>query len=159
MSRPLLSLGAIAAALSVAAPAAADQPKSVTATGTKLVKVVAKNRNSNSSIQAAIEAAETAGISGAMASAHEYALRYAAAAGLTLGSVISVSDAQSNGGAYYGPGPFFGPFGPNQYCGTVTRPVIKVVHKKRKAVGVKQVHVCFPPPFEATTLTVTYAAT
>jgi hypothetical protein len=143
-----------------AAPAVADQAKSVTATGSKLVKVVPKNRHRNASIQAAVEAAEKAGITGALSSAHDYALRYAAAAGLTLGSVISVSDAQNNG-PYFGPGPyaFFGPFGPNQYCGIRNQPVFKVVHKKRKLVRFKRVHVCIVPAYEATTLTVTYSAT
>jgi hypothetical protein len=93
-------------------------------------------------------------------SAHEYALKYAAAAGLTLGGVVSVSDAQSNGVGFgpYGPFGFYGPFGPNQYCGTERQPVFKVVHKKHKLVRFKSVHVCFVPPFEATSLVVTYAA-
>ncbi len=97
-------------------------------------------------------------IAGAIDDAHEYALKYARAAGLTLGAIISVSDAQSNGPGYYGPGPLFGPFGPGQYCGTVTRPVFKVVNGKRKRVGVKHGRHCFIPQFETTALTVTYSA-
>lgn len=159
MSRGTAVLASLVAALTVAAPAAADQPKSVTATGTAQAKVTPKNRNSNASIQAAVDAAHKAGISGALAEAHEYALAYAQATGLTLGSVISVSD-QSNGGGYYGPGPFFyGPFGPNQYCGLEPRPVFKTVGGKRKQVGVKRVHTCVVPPFEFVTLSVTYSAT
>jgi hypothetical protein len=140
-------------------PAAADQAKSVTATGAAPQKVTPKNRSSNASIRAAVDKARKAGIVGALDDAHEYALKYAEGGGLTLGAVISVSDAQANGFGYYGGG-FFGPFGPNQFCGRVTRPVFKIIagKRKRKRVGVKHVHECFVPPFEFTTLTVTYAA-
>jgi hypothetical protein len=141
----------------VSAPASADQPKSVTATGAAQEKVTPKDRHSNASISAAVDAARAKGIASAFNEAHEYALRYARAAGLTLGAIVSVSDSQNNGFGYYGPG-FFGPFGPNQFCGTVAQPRFKVVAGKRKRVGVKHVHRCFVPPFEATTLTVTYSA-
>jgi hypothetical protein len=145
------------AALAVAAPAVADQAGSVTATGTSQEKVTPANRNSNASIAAAVEEAHKAGIAGAMKDAHEYALDYARAAGLKLGAIISVSDAQNGGPGYY-VGGFFGAFGPDQFCGEVTRPIIKTVDGKRKRVGVKHVHKCFVPPFQETTLTVTYAA-
>ena len=158
MSRGPVTLASLAAALVLAAPAVADQAKSVTATGTGQVTVKPKNRNNNASIKAAVDAAHAAGISGALDEAHEYALDYAKATGLTLGSIISVSD-QSNGGGYFGPGPgFFGPFGPNQFCGTFPRPVFKVVNGKRKVVRVKRVRQCIVPQFEFVTLTVTYAA-
>jgi hypothetical protein len=153
----IAAVPAAIAALAVAAPAAADQAKSITATGTSQERVTPKNRNSNASIAAAVEKARKAGISGAFKDAHEYALDYAKAAGLTLGRIISVSDAQNSGQGYY-VGAFFGPFGPNQFCGEVTRPITKVVAGKRKQVGVKHIHRCFVPPFQATTLTVTYAA-
>jgi uncharacterized protein YggE len=146
------------AALALAAPALADQTKTVTATGTAQEKVTPKNRNSNASIGAAVDKARKAGIHSAFADAHEYALDYARTARLALGRVVSVSDAQSNGGGYYGPG-FFGPFGPNQFCGRVAQPIFKTVGGKRKRVGVKHLHRCFVPPFEVTTLTVTYTAT
>jgi hypothetical protein len=162
MSRRSLLLASVTAALLAATPALADQPKSVTATGSSVVNVHPKNRNSESSIQAAVDAARKAGIKGAMDDAHEYALQYAQAAGLTLGAINSVSDVQNNNGPGYYGGPFgfFGPFGPNQYCGTITQPVLKVAKNKRpKVIRVKKVHRCFPPPNETTTLTVTYSAT
>jgi hypothetical protein len=154
-----VALLAVVGAVTAAAPAAGAQ--TITATGTKLVKVTPKNRKSNSSIQAAVVAAEKAGVKGAFAAAHANALAYGVAAGLKLGAVMSVSDAQSNGAAFgpYGPYPFYGPFGPNRYCGTQQRAVIKVINGKRKVVRVKKVHVCIVPPYEASTLTVTYAAT
>jgi hypothetical protein len=155
MSRRLLVLVPVVTVL-MAGPAWADQAKSVTATGTAAVKVVPKDRNSDASIAAAVEAAQVASIPGAMAQAREYALRYAQAAGLTLGAVVSVSDAQNGG---YGGGPFGGPFGPNQFCGIVPQPIFKVVKHRRKQVGTKQVRRCFVPRFASATLTVTYSAT
>ena len=163
MSRGSVALASVLGALLVAGPALADSAKSVTATGSGVEKVVPKNRQSNSSIQAAVDAARKAGVKGAVSEAHEYALQYAQATGLTLGPVISVSDVQSNGigYAYGGFGPYgpFGPFAPNQYCGKVGQPVFKVVGGKRKLVRVKHVRRCFVPSFESTTLSVTYSAT
>lgn len=157
MSRGPAVIASLLAAFAVAVPAAAAEGQSVTATGTAQVKVTPKKRNSESSIEAAVEAAHKAGISQALAEAHEYALEYAQAVGLTLGPVISVSDA-TNAGGYFGLG-FPGPFGPNQFCGRTVRPVFKVVGGKRKVKGFKHVRTCFVPPFEFVSLTVTYSAT
>lgn len=158
MFRRVVLLAAVIAGLAWATPAAFAQ--TITATGTKLVKVTPKNRKSNSSIQAAVQAAAKAGVKGAFAAAHSNALAYANAAGLKLGAVISVSDAASGANfGPFGPSPFFGPFGPNKYCGVQQRVSVKVVNGKRKVVRGKKVHVCIVPPFEASTLTVTYAAT
>jgi uncharacterized protein YggE len=155
--RSLALVSVVVAALTAAAPATADQSQSVTATGSAQLKVAPKDRKSSSSIAAAVEAARQAGIPAAIKDAHGYAVKYAKAAGLTLGAIQSVSDASNNGFAF-GPG-FYGPFGPNQYCGTVRRPIFKVVAGKKKVVGTKKVHRCFVPPYVVTVLTVTYAAT
>lgn len=161
MFRGSLGLMSVAAALFVAAPALADQAKSVTATGVGVAKVVPKNRHSNSSIATAVELAKEKGIADAIELARERAVEYAAETGLTLGPVISVSDVQSNGVGYPGFGPFgpFGPFPPNHYCGTVRQPVFKVVAGRRTLKSVKRVHRCFVPAFESSTMTVTYSAT
>jgi uncharacterized protein YggE len=156
MSPRSLVLVPVVAALVAAAPATADQSQSVTATGSAQVKVVPKDRKSNASIAAAVEAAHQAGIPAAIKDAHGYAVKYARAAGLTLGPIDSVSDATNNAFGY-GPG-FYGPFGPNQFCGTVRRPIFKVVNGKRKVVATKKVHRCFVPPSVTTVLTVTYSA-
>jgi uncharacterized protein YggE len=158
MSRRSLWLAPMLAMLLAAAPAVADQSKSVTATGTGTVKVTPTNRQSNASIKAAVEAARKTAIKPAIDNAREHALLYAQAAGLALGPVISVSDVQSNGFAYYG-GPFFGPFGPDQYCGFIRRTTVKIVAGKKKIVPGKRVRRCFVPAFESTTLTITYSAT
>jgi Protein of unknown function (DUF541) len=160
MSGRSVVVAAIAASLLMAAPALGQSQtdgKTVTATGTGQARVKPKDRHSNSSITAAFDAARKAAISSALSEAHEYALDYAKGVGLTLGSVLSVSDSQANG--FYGPGGpggFFGPFGPNKFCGT-TRQVVG-----RPAPGTKptfkKVHRCVVPPFAYTTLTVTYSA-
>jgi len=123
-----------------AAPAPTSSGGTITATGIGQARVVPRNRDSNASIVAAVDRAHKAAIVDALKEAHEYALEYAKAVGLTLGSVISVSDAQS-GAFFYGPGPIPGPFGLDRYC-----------HK------VKKVHRCVVPPSDFATLTVTYSA-
>jgi Protein of unknown function (DUF541) len=156
------SLGAAVAGVLLVTPAAIAQPAgsssgdTVTATGTAQGRVVPKDRHSNASIAKAVDRARKAAIAGALKEAHEYALDYASAAGLKLGGVVSVSDAQTNG--FYGPGPglVIGPFGPGQYCGTTRQPIGRPV--KGKPVKFKTVHRCFVPRFAFTTLTVTYSA-
>jgi uncharacterized protein YggE len=159
MSRRSVLATTVAAAVLAAAPAAAhaQDGKTVTATGTGQAAVHPKNRNSSPSIAAAVDSARKAAIGSALSEAHEYALDYAQAVALTLGSVISVSDSQANG--FYGPGgsgAFIAPFGPNQYCGTVRRPVGRPVRGKK--LKFKESHRCIVPRFAFTTLTVTYAA-
>jgi hypothetical protein len=116
-----------------------------------------KNRNSNASIVSAYDAARQAAIGGALSEAHTYALAYAKGVGLTLGSVESVSDAQNT--LFYGPGEFVGPFGPNQFCGTLRQAITKKEkNRRRKVVGTRKVHRCIVPGSAYVTLTVTYAA-
>jgi uncharacterized protein YggE len=160
MSRRCLLAVPVLAVLLFASPAVAQpqvqQARTVTATGTGQTRVVPKNRHNNASIAAAVDTARRASIRGALTEAHEYALQYANAVGLKLGAVISVSDAQSNGYYIGVPGVTLGPFGPNQYCGTVRQLVGKPVRGKKPKF--KKVHRCFVPRFAYTTLAVTYAA-
>ena len=157
--RSLFAATALAAMLA-ASPAVAQQqdqqPQTITATGTWQIRVVPKNGHSNGSIAAAVDAARKASSHGALDEAHEYAVQYAGAVGLTLGSVISVSDAPSNGYFIGGGGASIGTFGPNQYCGTVQQLVGKRV--KGKKPRFRKVHRCIVPRFAYTTLTVTYSA-
>src|SRR5207248_6422176 len=60
-----------------------------------LTKPTTKNRHSNASIVAAVDRVHGASIAGALKQAHEYATEYAKAVGLSLGSVVSVSDSQN----------------------------------------------------------------
>lgn len=166
MVRRSLSVLPVLAALAVAtpalaAPAVSGQGDTVTATGTGQVKVVPANRHSNASIAAAVDKAQQAAIPGAIVKAHEYALRYATAAGLTLGAIQAVSDVQSGSSGYYiGGGPFGGPFGPNQYCNVIRAHAQKRIGPNHKVtvIHVKRHRVCFVPAFATSTLSVTYSA-
>ncbi len=159
MAPRVMLVAPIVGVLLLAGPAfaqsASSQPvQTITATGTGQTRVHPKNRHSNASIAAAVDAARKASIGGALSEAREYALDYARAAGMTLGSVVSISDAQANG--YIGPGESIGPFGPGRYCGTVQRLIGKP--QKGKKPRFRKVHRCFAPPFAYTTLSVTYSA-
>src|SRR4051795_1252880 len=92
----------------------------VTAVGTSQEKVTPKDPKDNKSISDAVEAAHKASIPAAIQEAKEEGTAIATASGLTLGAIQSV-DENVNGGIYAGYGFFYTPFGPNQYCGTVTR--------------------------------------
>jgi uncharacterized protein YggE len=159
MRRHLLSGFAVVVMLLSATPAIAATPTTssgdtITATGTGQTRVKPKNRNSNASIAAAVEGAHNASIAGALEQAHEYAVEYASAVGLTLGSVVSVSDAQNG---FYGPGPIdIGPFGPGQFCGKVHQVIGRPV--KGQKPKTKIIRRCVVPQFAYATLTVTYSA-
>jgi uncharacterized protein YggE len=162
ISRSVASL--VLATAVVAAPSAfADTTppaKSVTATGTGRVKVKPANRHSNASIAAAEAAAKKAAIPLAIKDAKANAQLYAQAAGLTLGSITSVSDA-NQGFPFYVGARFDGPFGPGKYCGTVRRPVRPIppgpIPPGR--LKFKKVHRCLVPSPATETLTVTWSAT
>lgn len=161
MSRRWLLGISILAALVLAAPAAADSSMSVTATGTGSVRVLPHNRKSDASIGAAYAAARRASVPAAFAQAHVLALRYAQAAGLTIGPIVAVSDAQNQNGPFYGPGPFFGPFGPGRFCHVFRagKQIRFGPGNKKTVVKVKRHRTCVVPQFGSTTLTVTYSAT
>ena len=155
----------VAAATLTPATATAQAPatgKSVTATGAATVSVKPDDRTSNASIKAAVEAAEKAAQPKAIADAREEATNLAAAAGLTLGGIASVS----NGGAspYYGPFiavPYgtAGTFGPGKYCGQIRTSHLKhLANGKTKRVLGKKHRVCRVPPSITSAVTVTFAA-
>ena len=79
------------------------------------------------------------------------------AIGLTLGAIVSVSDAQVSP---YGPFGFYGTFGPDRFCGTIRTAVIRTdkATGKRKRVGFRTRHTCRVPSTVTSSLTVTFAA-
>ena len=95
--------------------------RTVAAQGVASVKVVApKDRAHEGPIRAAVEAAEAKALPRAIAGARENATELARLAGLQLGPIISISDAQSSPyGPFFG---FYGTFGPDRFCGTVRSP-------------------------------------
>jgi hypothetical protein len=116
----LAILAAMAAACLFPALASA-QERTVTALGTGVVDVRPGDRDSNASIEAAIERAEQAAVPRALADSREYAELIAQNLGVTLGAVQSVDQNVQNGPIFYPPGLTTGSFGPGQFCGRVSR--------------------------------------
>jgi Protein of unknown function (DUF541) len=113
--------GCLAAVAGAQAPAPAAAPqRTLVAVGTGTVKVTPKDRNDNASIAAAVDAAEAKALPAALTDAREQAAELAKAAGVTLGAVVSLSNAPTTGGGFFGPYyPVGGTFGPGKYCGTI----------------------------------------
>lgn len=160
--KTLIAVGALACALPAAAAAQAPTAqRTITAVASGSVKVQRPTKLSSPTIAAAVEAAREQAAPLALANAREEAQRLAAAAGVTLGDLQSVSE-QSFGP--YGYGPFGGygtdgTFGPGKYCGTIRTAIFRrtgsgrriFTHRFRKHFG------CRVPPQVIITLSATYA--
>jgi Protein of unknown function (DUF541) len=152
---------AVTSAVVPVSAARAQQPapeRSVAAQGVASVKVVApKDRQHEAPIRAAVEAAEAKALPRAIAAAREKATELAKLAGLTLGPVISISDAPSSVyGPFFG---FYGTFGPDRFCGTIRTPVFKRNKAGRRVrTGTRTRHTCRVPATVTSTVTVTFAA-
>ena len=147
--RQAVRVTVIGAALLFAAalPAAANaQQPTITATGQGEVKPEPKNRKLDVSIRKAVEVAHAAALPLAIADARAKAAELAAAAGLTLGPLVSIADAPQPG---Y---PFIfsqqnGTFGNGHYCGKVRNFKTVVRNGARRRVATKGTHtVCRVPP-------------
>lgn len=102
-----------------------DAARSVVATGTASARVRPRNRDRSRSIKAAALQARRVATPKAAATASHSAVTAAAAAGFTLGTIVSVSQVAP---LYYGPGFYdaaLGSFGPGQFCGIVRRPIFR----------------------------------
>jgi hypothetical protein len=159
--RCLVASAAICVLCASTAHAQAPAPeRTVAAQGVASVKVVApKDRTHEGPIRAAVEAAEAKALPHAMADAREKATALARLSGLTLGAIVSVSDAQTSPYGPFGYG-FYGTFGPDRFCGTVRTAVFRTdkTTGKRKRVGFRTRHTCRVPPIVTSSLTVTFAA-
>ena len=114
----LIAAGAVLLAFPAGALAQASPP-TLTASGTATEVPDPDNRRSETSIRAAVEAAEADALPRAVAEARTHATALAAAAGLTLGALISISDApQTPYFSFYGS---LGTFPNGRYCGQVRR--------------------------------------
>jgi hypothetical protein len=158
----LTKVAALAALFTLvsAASALADPPaRSITAVATADVAVSKHVAQNNAAVAAAIEAARRQAGPQAIALATAEAQRLAAAAGFTLGAMLSVAE-QS-------PSPF-GPFaygidgtlGPGKWCGQIRTPIFHkaksgrrvFTHRFRKHFG------CRIPPEASVTISATFAA-
>jgi hypothetical protein len=161
MSRSRCLLVASSIAVLLPASAAAQQPapgRTVEAAGVASVKVKApSDRTHEAPIRAAVEAAEDKALPRALADARSKAAELARLSGLTLGAIVSISDAPTSP---YGPFGFYGTFGPDRFCGTVRTPVFKRGKDgKRHRVGTRTRHTCRVPATVTSTLSVTFTAT
>jgi uncharacterized protein YggE len=133
--------------------------RTVVAQGAASVKVVApKDRKHEAPIHAAVEAAEAKALPRAIADAREKAAELARLSGLTLGSIVAISDTPASPyGPFIG---FYSRFGPDRFCGTVRTSVFRTNKKtgKRVRVGSRSRHTCQVPSTVTSTVTVTFAA-
>lgn len=152
-----MSLMAAAFTLLLAAPAAqAQTPSTLSATGVAQTKVEPEDRNSETSIREAVQAARTKALPLAITDAKGRAQDLATAGGVTLGALVALSDTGGQGGYF---GPFaYGTFGYNKYCGQVARYRTVTRDGKRRRVRIKGTRrVCRFPSQIYVTATVTYA--
>lgn len=113
----LLTIAAFAAIAPAAAVADVAAP-TVTSVGTAQVKPTPVDRTSDVSIRKAVERAESKALPAAVAEAREYAAKLAAAGGVRLGSLLSISNAPPT--TYpFGYSAQNGTFGNGRFCGRV----------------------------------------
>jgi hypothetical protein len=159
MSRFRCLIAVPAVVLSTAATAHAQQPApTVASQGAASVKVKPpSDRKHEAPIRAAVEAAEAKALPRAINDARSKAADLARLSGLTLGAIVSISDAPTSPyGPFFG---FYGTFGPDRFCGTVRTSVFKRDKSgKRVRVGTRTHHTCRVPPTVTSTVTVTFAA-
>ena len=153
-----VSLVTVAFALLATAPAAhAQTPSTLSATGLAQADVKPENRNSETSIRAAVKAARGQALPLAIADGKRRAQELATAAGVTLGALVALSDSGGQNGYYYGPY-VNGTFGYDKYCGQVANTKTVTRNGRRVRVRVKGTHrVCRVPREVFATTTVTFA--
>ncbi|HWH95093.1 MAG TPA: LuxR C-terminal-related transcriptional regulator [Baekduia sp.] len=120
------------AAVANAQEASAPQ-RTLVATGTGTVKVTPKDRTSNASIVAAMDAAEEKALPAALKDARAEAAELAAAAGVTLGPIVSY--ANSIGGGFYFGSYQTGSFGPGKFCGNIRTRSSRIGKDGKRHVG------------------------
>ena len=158
MRRALIPVAAIIA-LFVAAPVALAEGETVAAIGTGQIAITPTNRHSEAAILAAVNKAQARTIPAALEDARATALKIADAAGLTLGTVLSVEQQPPSPFIFtpFSTGRVVGPFN-GKFCHTVKRPIFKRVNGKRKVVRRVRERQCFVPPFATASLQVTFRA-
>lgn len=154
-------LAGVLAAAANAQDVAPAPPRTLVAAGVGTIKVTPKDPKDNDSIKAAIAAATAKALPAAIQDARTQAGQLAAAAGVTLGPLVSVSnEAQpSLGGVYYGPiYPTTGSFGPGKYCGTVKTRSVKIGKDGKRHYGKAKAHrVCRVPSVVQRAVALTFA--
>ena len=152
--------GCLAAVANAQAPVPTTQQRTLVAVGTGTITVTPKDRKDNASIVAAVKDANDRALPAALGDARTQATQLAAAAGVTLGPVISLSNSgPSAGGIFYGP--YYGTvgtFGPNRFCGTVRTRSSTIGRDGRRHYGrLKSHRICRVPSVVQRTVQLTYA--
>jgi uncharacterized protein YggE len=148
------------AAVTQAQEPATTPPRTLVAVGTGLARVTPHDRKDNASIVAAVEAAEQQALPRAVADGRSQAQELAAAAGVTLGALVGVSNNAAVSGPFYGPyyGSPYGTFGPNKYCGNVRVAVFqRGKDGKRHRTGFRTRRTCRFPSVVQRAVQLTYA--
>jgi uncharacterized protein YggE len=107
--------GCLAAAAQAQDTAPSAAQRTLISAGTGQAKVTPTDTKNNAAIVKAIDAAEARALPLAIANAKSEAQALATAAGVTLGPLVTVSNAANS--PFYGPFYAFGSFGPNKFCG------------------------------------------
>jgi uncharacterized protein YggE len=165
MRRLVVVVCVLAVSALAAAPAVAQNTQTITAIGSAQVAVKPKNRTDNASIAYAVKAASIQAIPLAIAAARDEGGRLAAAAGLLLGPIESVSE-NTQPFSPFGPFPVpsfapvaFASSGPGEYCGTITRPIVRRdASGRRRVVRLVKERRCNVPPFASVAVAVTFSA-
>jgi hypothetical protein len=129
MSRTRALLAAPLAAALLAAPAAAQEPqapqtsqqRTISVTTTAVLEVQRPERLTERTIRAAVREARERLPAEALRLARRKAVTLAYAAGLQAGELLAVGDPAPSPYGGYGFGDVDGTFGPDRFCGTVTR--------------------------------------
>lgn len=161
MSRSRIAVAAVTL-LTAALPAtaAAQQPPTITASGVAQVKPEPANRKNNGSIRKAVDEARAKALPQAIANARAHAGELAAAANVTLGSLLSISDTPQAGFPYFNLYGQDGTFGPGRYCGDVRRSRTVVRDGVRRRVPAKGTRrVCRVPSQVYANVALTFATT
>jgi hypothetical protein len=147
---------AVPAAARAQAPAPLSPTRTIVALGASTAPVAPKDRKSNDSIKAAVDAAAEKALPEAISEGRKEAGELAAAAGVTLGQLLTISNAPLSP---YGPFPYnLGPFGPGQFCGNRSVAVVRRDAKgRRRVAGRRTRHVCVVPPRVTQQVTLTFA--
>jgi uncharacterized protein YggE len=133
-----LPLSLVVLSALAAAPAQAQQPAAtLTANGLGEAKVQPEDRRNDASIRKAVEAANAKALPDAMANARAHAAELAAAAGVTLGPLVSIADSPNGGYGFFAQQ---GTFGNGHYCGKVRNTHTVVRDGVRRRVAAKGTH-------------------
>jgi hypothetical protein len=142
------------------APAASAQSldRTIVSVGAGQVTVAPQDRTSNDSIAAAVHDAYAAALPKAVSDARDDAAELAKAAGVSLGELLTISNAPIQ--AFYGPffGPQLGTFGPGKFCGNVRRAIVHTDQAgRRRVTGFRTRHTCRVPSSVTRQVTLTFA--